>query len=127
MTTAVVGIVDNLVNVARNQPSHPAAIVDILEAFEAQIITGTEQGRCISVVEPNVMLKTTMINPKKERKTSLRFAVRSTNNEDERFKEGDLFQADNQNSTFREQETKTSISFPAAMFDGDNNGKDNHF
>ena len=125
VTTAVVGIVDNLVYVTRNQPSNPStAIVEILEAFEAQITRSTKQGRQISVVEPNVMLKTTTVKPNKERKTTLSFAVRSTNNNEERFNEGDLFQVDNQNNKVREQKTTTSISFPAALFDVTGNGKD---
>ena len=125
VTVAVVGIVDNLVNVTTKQSIELTAIVDILEAFETQITKSTEQGGNISVVEPNIVLKTTTIKPNKERKTSLSFAVRSTSN-DKQFQEGDLIQLDNDNVTKHEKKTRTSISFPAALFDVASNGKENN-
>ena len=98
---------------------------DILEAFETQISTSTEQGRHMSVVEPNVMLKTTTIKPNMERKSSLSFAVRSTSN-DNKFQEGDLFQFDNDNFTQYVEKTRTSIFFPAALFEVASDGKENN-
>ena len=128
MTTAVVGIVDNLVNVNKKHPSQPNAVVDILEAFETQITKSTEQGRNISVVEPNIVLKTTTIKPNTQRKASLTFAVLVTSNEDNRFTEGDLQQVDTQNTREHERKTRTSISFPASLFNVANkNGIDRSF
>ena len=125
VTEAIVGIVDNLVNVTTKQSIKPTAIVDILEAFETQITKSTEQGGNISVVEPNIVLKTTTIKPNKERKTGLSFAVRSTSN-DKQFQKGDLIQLDNDNVTKHEKKTRPSISFPAALFDVASNGKENN-
>ena len=127
VTTTVVGIVDNLVNITNKQQNEPTAVVDILEAFETQITKSTEQGRNISVVEPNIVLKTTTIKPNTQRKASLSFAVLTTKNNDKRFREGDLHQVGSQNTTKHKRKARTTISFPAVLFNVANkNGMDNN-
>ncbi|XP_072037032.1 uncharacterized protein [Amphiura filiformis] len=121
VTKAVVGIIDNLVEATNKQTTteyhtkkkHPK-IVDILRAFEDQVIRSTSTRQQVDVIKPNLILQTTTSN------SAMKFAVRSLSDSGNDFGEDALFQLE-EDTTSSQNDTRTSVSLPAGLFNSTTN------
>ena len=121
VTDALVGIVNNLVDVDEVDGS-ASSIQNILQAFENQMTRYVNDSRKhLPVVYPNIIIAKTFIQSNRNNRIHKRFIVRTDRDSGMSIRDENLdsFESD---YDIREEEIRTSVLFPAPPFSSTSNG-----